>query len=352
MQVGELAKALHHRGWRVHVVSMLPAAGQINAELTACGIPIYSLDMKRGKADLRGILRLAELIKEHRPSILHSHMVHANLLARVTRAVVPVPIQISTVHSIQEGGRLRELAYRLTDRLADKTTAISEAAALRYVRVKAARPQNMSVIPNAVDTMKFRPDIELRNRTRSALEMDARFMWLAVGRLCEQKDYANLLHAFAAIAETEAVLLIAGDGPMRGKLQALAVELGIDKRTRFLGFRTDTTALMSAADGYVMSSRIEGLPIVLLEASACALPIVATDVGGNAEVVKSGRLVPPESPGALADAMCDIMALPSEVRAASGAAARDYTMRHYSIENVIAQWEHLYRNLLCGVYRL
>jgi len=169
---------------------------------------------------------------------------------------------------------------------------------------------------------------------------------LAVGRLCEQKHYANLLHAFAAIPENKAVLLIAGEGPERAELYALAVNLGIEKRTRFLGFRTDTATLMTAADGYAMSSRYEGMPMVLLEASACALPIVATDVGGNAEVVKFGRLVPPLCPGALSQAMADVMAQSNEVRAESGAAARSYIVRHFSMESVVSQWEHLYHSLL------
>ncbi len=346
MQVGELAKALHSCGWHVRVVSMLPAAGQIPSELTRLGIPVHSLGMTKGTTDPRAILRLGKLIREYRPSILHSHMVHANLLARITRAVVRVPIQISTVHSIQEGGRLREVAYRLTDHWADKTTAISEAAARRYVEVGATRLRNMCVIPNGVDTARFRPDSELRRNARAALALDANFIWLAVGRICAAKDYITLLHAFATTADSKAMLLIAGDGPGLAELRALAVTLGIAKRTRFLGFRTDTAALMNAADGYVMSSCYEGMPMVLLEASACALPIVATDVGGNAEVVKSGKLVPPACPSALGQAMCDVMAQSDEVRIASGAAARDYTVRHFSMENVISQWEHLYRSLL------
>jgi glycosyltransferase involved in cell wall biosynthesis len=346
MQVSELAKALHTREWHVRVVSMLPATGEIQSELTRLGIPVHSLGMTKGTADPRAILRLGKLIREYRPSILHSHMIHANLLARITRAVVHVPFQISTVHSIQEGGRLRELAYRLTDHWADKTTAISEAAAHRYVDVGAARLRNMRVIPNGVDTARFRPDFELRKNARTALALEENFIWLAAGRICEAKDYTTLLHAFAMIPDNKAVLLIAGDGPGLAELRGLAVALGIAKRTHFLGFRTDTAALMNAADGYVMSSRYEGMPMVLLEASACALPIVATDVGGNAEVVKSGRLVPPACPSALGQAMCDVMAQSNEVRIASGAAGRDYTVRHFSMENVISQWEHLYRSLL------
>ncbi|MDY0392055.1 MAG: glycosyltransferase [Candidatus Bipolaricaulis sp.] len=181
--------------------------------------------------------------------------------------------------------------------------------------------------------------------------METAFAWLAVGRFDVPKDYANLLQAFAYVAQArpEAQLLIAGDGPLRPSMEQLANDLGITDRVKFLGIRRDIPALMNAADAYVMSSAWEGMPNVLLEAAASGLPIVATDVGGNSEVVidgKTGFLVPPKDPEALAQAMVQLMGLPQEERRRVGEAARQYVEANYSLDRVVDQWEALYREFL------
>ena len=159
-----------------------------------------------------------------------------------------------------------------------------------------------------------------------------------------------MLKAFARVVREhpETMLLIVGDGPLRSSMEALAQELGLG-RVRFLGIRRDVPELMNAADAYVMSSAWEGMANVLLEASATGLPIVVTDVGGNREVVvdgKTGFLVPPKDPEALAQAMLRLMALPKEERARMGRAARQYIETYYSLDKVVEQWEELYHKLL------
>jgi len=279
--------------------------------------------------------------------------VHANLLARITRAIAPVPIQISTVHNIDEGGRLREFAYRMTDMFADMTTAISEAAGQRYVRIGAVPDQKMQVLPNGVDVQRFCPNPGARESLRSELGLGNDFVWLSVGRLALQKDYPNLLSAFAHVHPAgDAILLIAGDGPVRMDLEALAVRTGIAAKVRFLGFRSDTAALMNAVDAYVMSSRWEGMPMVLLEASASGLPIVATSVGGNSEVVcdgSSGLLVPPNDSEALTASMCHLMSMSPSERERVGLAGREYVVRHYRLPHIVDEWERLYFHFLRGL---
>jgi glycosyltransferase involved in cell wall biosynthesis len=132
-------------------------------------------------------------------------------------------------------------------------------------------------------------------------------------------------------------------------MEQLASDLGVTERVKFLGTRRDIPALMDAADAYVMSSAWEGLPMVLLEAAASGLPIVATDVGGNSEVVidgKTGFLVPPKDPDALAQAMLRLMGLPPEEHRRMGAVARQHIEANYSLDHVVDQWEALYTELL------
>jgi glycosyltransferase involved in cell wall biosynthesis len=125
----------------------------------------------------------------------------------------------------------------------------------------------------------------------------------------------------------------------------------LEDRVRLLGQRSDVPALMQAADAFVMSSAWEGLPIVLLEASASSLPIVATDVGGSHDAIvdgASGHVVPPGDAAALGDAMRAVMALPVADRLAMGEASRRHVSESFDMERVADTWEELYRSLLAA----
>ncbi len=131
-------------------------------------------------------------------------------------------------------------------------------------------------------------------------------------------------------------------------MEKLAKDLHVSARTKFLGIRRDIPELMNAADAYVMSSAWEGMPMVLLEAHASGLPVVATDVGGNREVVidgVTGFLVPPKDPEALAQAMLRLIELPEEKRQRMREAARQHILANFSLDRVVDQWEALYREL-------
>jgi glycosyltransferase involved in cell wall biosynthesis len=351
-QIAQCAIRLRRRGWETAVVSLLrPAA--FAEELASEGVPVHSLAMRPGHPDPRGLVRLIGFLRAFRPQILHSHMFHANLAARVARLFSPVPVVISTLHSVAEsrretaGVRLRDLAYRLTDPLADMVTAVSQAVADRHRSHGAARAARLRVIPNGVDTSRYRPDQARRESARRELGIGEQFVWLAAGRLLWKKDHATLLRAFAR--RPDEVLLIAGEGPESDRLRRQARELGVDARARFLGTREDLPALMNAADGFVLSSVVEGLPMVLLEAAASGVPAVATDAGSVRECVADGEtgfVVPCSDSDALAAAMSRLVSLPGGARAQMAHAARARAVERFDTDTVIAEWERTYRELL------
>ena len=350
-QLLSAAQQLQLQGYAVQVVSLTPL-GPMGIQARSLGIPVESLEMRRGVPDPRGLLRLIRLVRQWKPDVLHSHMIHANLMARVLRLFFRIPVLVSTIHNIHEGGRLRMAAYRLTNGLVDYMTIVSEAAADRFVSEGIVPRKLLRVIPNGIDTDRFRNlAAGTRESIRKALGIEHEFVWLAVGRFVLAKDYTNMLHAFAQVHQRypEAVLLLVGRGALQAETEALVQSLGLGEVVRFLGVRQDVPEVMSAADGYVMSSEFEGMPIVLLEAAAAGLPVVATSVGGNAEVVcngESGFLVPARDHEALATAMLRILEMADADRRAMGERGREHIRTHYGLGRVVERWDALYRELL------
>jgi glycosyltransferase involved in cell wall biosynthesis len=158
-----------------------------------------------------------------------------------------------------------------------------------------------------------------------------------------------MLQAFSRVRNPDTQLLIAGTGPLHGEVDRLIKKLGIADKVQLLGFRSDIPELMNAADGYVMSSQWEGLPMVLLEAAATGLPIVATRAGGNDEVVvhrKSGVLVPSQDPFALATAMEQIIQMSAGQMISMRRAARQHVVANYSLDAIVSRWEAIYCDFL------
>jgi glycosyltransferase involved in cell wall biosynthesis len=209
----------------------------------------------------------------------------------------------------------------------------------------------MRVIYNGVDIERFRPDGQMRQSIRHDANVGTQFVWLAVGRLDKQKDYPTLLRAFSRLCRVRdrTLLWIVGEGPLREELHHLMRDLNLQHRVRFWGVRSDIPSLMNASDAFVMSSSWEGLPLALIEAQACGLPAVVTDVGGNAEIVvkeETGFIVPPKNPDALAEAMLRLMALPVEMRQQMGRLARQRAQENFCLERIISQWEDIYNELI------
>lgn len=350
-QVASLARCMLDRGWVVDVVSLLDSPATTSLPI---GIPARSLGMRRRIPDVRGVTRLAAHLSTARPDVVHSHMLHANLVARMARLLSSVPVLVSTAHNTIEGGRWVDLAYRLTDRLADLTTNVSREAVARYVRTGAVPAHRIRYVANGIDVG---PGVDvssvgLRDHLLEAHGvLPDRFLWFNAGRLAREKDLPTLLEAFRILVERDTTnhLLIAGDGDERTKLEQLTLDLGLQNHTTFLGYRPDVPQLLRAVDAFAMSSAWEGLPMILLEASAARLPVVATRVGGTTEIVidgTTGFVVEPRDPRALAQAMGRLRGLRSHERAAMGQAAHDHVERTFSLSRVADTWESIYTELL------
>lgn len=204
-------------------------------------------------------------------------------------------------------------------------------------------PDRLRVIRNGVDLAAFAPDPPARERLRRELGTPEGAVVAAVlARLTEDKGLVETIQALAALRERcpGAEFWIAGEGSLGPRLAALARELGVAERVRFLGFRQDVPAVLQGADLVIQASHREGLGNTLLEAMASARPVIASTVGGNVDVVvpgETGALVPPRDPQALADALAPYLTDP-DLRRRSGEAGLRRAREHFSLERETGEW--------------
>ena len=343
-----LAQGLHRRGWRVSVVALSGSGGDAAAALRRVGIEFVSLEMRKGLADARGWIRFNRWLWRERPDVVHAHLPHAAWMARWSRLAAPVPVVIDTLHSSYTGNAARRFGYCCSRWLPDHVTAVSGATADSHLAAGMVDANRLTVLGNGIDVDAWRPGAKARAEVRSQLGFEGEFLWLAAGRLEAVKDFPTLLTAMTR-APQNARLVVLGDGPMRAELGRMAEELELGRRVRFVGFEPNVRRWMQAADGFVLASRYEGLPMVLLEAGACAVPAVASDVAGTREVIVNGEtgwLTPAGDAEGLAATMARLMRMPEETRIAMGEQARRSVVERFSLDVVLDQWEGLYARLL------
>jgi glycosyltransferase involved in cell wall biosynthesis len=347
-QVIDLATRMAGKGHSVALLVLKHSEEEWHTKL-----PVMRLNMARSLMGLWRSLGFARnFLVLFRPDILHSHTFPANIFTRLLRAMLIFnpnrPRVINTIHNIYEGGLHRMLAYSATDPFAVRVTAVSAPVAERFTHLRAVSSSKMSVLSNGIDTEEFAPDRNRRKRTRAALHAGDSFVWLAVGRLVPAKDYPNLIRAFAQVRlqHTSAILWIAGEGD-RALLDSCFHDREQLGRVAFLGLRRDVVDLLDAADGFVLPSAWEGMPLAMGEAMAMEKLVVATDVGGVRELAgTTGSIVPAKDSEALAQAMLAAMAMNEWERKSAEREGRKRIQLEFSMPAKAEEWEQLYKQVL------
>ncbi|WP_338365368.1 glycosyltransferase [uncultured Pseudoalteromonas sp.] len=342
--VVNMADELLKKGYEVKIVYLTGSALVLPKNNN---IEVIPLNITSAKSFVTSYFKLRNIVKCFKPDVIHSHMVHANILTRCLRLSLKVKKIISTSHSNNEGGKARMLAYRITDKLADISTNVSEDAVNESIRRGAVAKGRMISIPNGIDTETFCFSDEARSKIRAELKVDSKKVLLAVGRLTEAKDYPNLLNAIKLLKKqrTDFKLFIVGDGPLKRGLENKLEELSLKEHVELLGLRNDIPALMSAADLFVLSSAWEGFGLVAAEAMACERLVVATDCGGVAQVISPyGVLVKPMDSVSLSNAMNNSMNISSDESARIGSLSRSHIISNYSLIKNIESYERLYNS--------
>lgn len=344
--VVELAEQMFIRG---HQVKIAYLKGVVVVQPKYKEIELIYLGFENLKTIYAAYNNYKELITIFKPDVVHAHMVHANIFARVTRKFQPIPKLICTAHSNNEGGKLRMLAYKFTHSLADLTTNVSRAAARNFEVLGAVPKGEIETVYNGIDLDRFKHQQQAECMLRAELALtETTPIFLAVGRLHEAKDYPNLIRAFARLKENikQSVvpkLVIAGDGDLKKSLEKMAIDFNITENVIFLGRRDDIPSLMAAADVFVLSSIFEGFGLVVAEAMACETFVIATDCGGVKEVMgEHGILVQPNSAEKLTQAFIDFMQMDTQQIIDNNKKALNYIQHNFDLENIVNQWLEIY----------
>lgn len=336
-QLLRIAAGLRASGDEVLVLSLLPNP-ELERRLAADGIAVR-VAPGGPLLPLAAVPWAAVAIRSWRPAAVVAFVYQSVLVARLAARLAGRPAVVSSLRNEWLGSRGRDRLAGLTDGLASITVVNSQRAGAALEARGALRPSRWCVIRNGVDLDRREP------LSREAIGLrPGCFAWLAAGRLVPQKDWAGLLRAFAPVAlARDTHLLVAGEGVLRAELEAQVEAAGLHGSVRFLGHRDDVPALLGTVDALVLASAWEGLPNVVLEAFAQGRPVVATAVGGVAELVQdgvTGYLARPRDAAALTAAMARLMDTPAEERAAMGRQAAASVTR-FGWEGVLAEWSRL-----------
>lgn len=360
MIVLALAKKAASEGLRVHVVA---TDREFIRQLAAAGIEVVPLDCIERSVnpfrDIRGAFVLYRHFKAAKYDLVHTHTTKAGMIGRFAATAAKVPHVVHTVHGFafhEASGRTATRVIAALERIAagwcHRIVCVSRFHREWALRLHIAATDKIVAIPNGINVPAVAPgfDRAMFRRTLGVDEGD--LLVVGVGRLAPQKGFSHLIDAAAKLGDLGAScrFLVAGEGPLRSRLERQIVEAGLAGRFGLLGYRGDVGSLYLAADIIVQPSLWEGLSISLLEAMSLGRPIVTTDINSNREVVgESGAvvLVPAADSDALAAAIRDLI-VDVDRRAMISEIARSVYRDGYTEAVMTDAYLDLYREMLPG----
>jgi glycosyltransferase involved in cell wall biosynthesis len=340
----DLAIGQKARGHRVSVVSLAPPPdGAMADEFREHGIVVDRVPKSGDGVDASLVAKLARTFRKLEADVVHTHnplpLIYGAPAARLARAAA-----IHTKHGINPGGRGHRILRRAAAQLTYAFVAVSDTTEQQARAQNDAPAGKIHTIANGIRLDRYHPDAQARLETRTELGLDDAWGVGTVGRLDDFKNQALLVRAMAPLLSEKVRLVIVGDGPAREAVEAEVAKLREPKWVVLTGRRMDVPHVIPAFDVFALSSKSEGLPLVVPEAMAAGLPIVTTAVGGLPSVVDegvTGMLVPVEEDalrGALKK-LVDDHALAKRM----GEAARNTALQRYSADRMVEAYLALYR---------
>jgi glycosyltransferase involved in cell wall biosynthesis len=315
-QVCDLADVLADKG---HELSILSLTGISHTLPTSRHVAVHELKLDKSLPSLfAGLVKSIRIIRAIKPNVVHSHMVHANIFARLVRFSFPLAPLVCTAHSENEGGLFRTFAYRITDWLSDLNTNVSHKAVDVYINKRISPPSKIKCVYNGINVARLRESSVVPEDLRCKLGISPHtHVFLFLGRLVKQKNVSDILRAFAIVSSSiKSHLVIVGDGPLQSQLSAEVRHLGLADQVTFCGSQENVGDWFRMSDTFVLASLCEGFGLVVGEAMACGTLVVANDVGGVSEVLGRdiGWLVPVGDTHLFSASMSEAAMLDSETK--------------------------------------
>ena len=332
------------RGDEPHLVAL--RGSEIARRAAGEGLPVHPVPM-RGTWDLASAAAIARLHHVLRPDVVHWHAARAHALGAMAATLAPGPARVLSRRVVVPVRR--SIGSRLLYSLPIDAIAAISAAVRATLILSGVDSARIRIVPSGIDASPFLGAVD-RPSLRERLGMPgSEIVVLNVAALTREKGHADLLHALAAARSRAPALRlwIVGEGPLEATLRAEAQTLGLGDAVRFLGFRSDVSDLLRAADLFCLPSRLEGLGTSILEGMAAGLAVVATTAGGIPEIVidgETGVLVPPRDPEALSAALVRLAEDPA-LRSALGARGRERS-RIFGVEPMVERTRALYLQAL------
>jgi glycosyltransferase involved in cell wall biosynthesis len=337
LAIGQLA-----RGHRVCAISLAPPPdGAMADEFAAAGIEVARVP-KRNGLDPTLVPRLVRALRDRRADVVHTHnplpLIYGAPAARFAGAAA-----IHTKHGMNPGGRGVRLLRRAAAQLTHAFVAVSDTTEAQARSQKDAPLDRLHTIPNGIRLDRYRPDPEARAAARVELGLGDAWVVGTVGRLDDYKNQAMLVRAMGPLLSSRVRLVIIGDGPNRAEVEAAIAALPGERWVVLAGRRMDVPRILPAFDVFALSSKTEGLPLVVPEAMSVGLPIVTTAVGGLPSVVdnnETGLLVPVDE-SAFAAALARLEADRDFARE-MGHRAREVALDRYNYDRMVDAYLALY----------
>jgi sugar transferase (PEP-CTERM/EpsH1 system associated) len=338
-------------GQRVSIVCV-ERPGALAHRVAAMGATLVSLDKRAGLRPIivRRVMRALEVL---RPQVVHTHQLATLLYGGVAARLLRIPLVVHTEHGQEQyASRLRtRMLGRIAGSFSDRFYCLTADTANQIRNRHIVAGRKVRIIQNGINVAQFTECCANADDVRRSLgvALDAPLIG-TVGRLTEIKQQDVLLRAFAKVRlyTPDAHLVLVGDGPMREELRQLAVRLGVDECVHFAGYQPDAGPFYQAMDIFALTSRSEGMPQAVLEASVTGLPVVASAVGGLPELIDnglSGMLFPPGDDAVLAQVLRKLITNPEEGRR-MGAAARARVESAFHVGRMAAEYHRDFLELL------
>ena len=347
--VVDLASALHRKGYEVEVACSITDG--LSRPLEEAGVPVRPLTRRlvKRRVSLAYVRGVKKLLREGRFDLVHAHIYASAVAAAIATRGTGLPLVITEHTEASWQNRWARRCSRWTYRRARRIIAVSTPIERRLIERDGVPPQLVTLIPNAVIPASDEPPDVAGALPDGWLEGP---LVGVVARLQPEKGVATFLKAAAHVSKIspEVRFLVVGDGPLREELLDLVGRVGLRERVRFLGYRADARALTGLLDVLVVPSLTEGSPLIVLEAMAARVPVVASAVGGIPDQVRHGEegvLVPPDDPDALAGALGALLGDPDHAHRL-GEAGRRRTENEFSHEALVRRIEAVYRAALGG----